>query len=107
MNREPSHLTGDDVDPDDLLTIGVPRRGCAVEAIAAVFRGEEGPIPERPSRHGRIMAEVVPRRIGKEALVVRERPLLRLVEPGGIVRDIYAPEPRTGVAIVGNHVIAV
>src|SRR2546427_8896925 len=99
MMREAPNLTGQDVDRDDLLAIDVPRRdlavrvcGSAVECVAVVFRRGEGPIVERPSRHGRIMAKVIPRPKGEEEFIVGELQLLSLVETVGIVPDIHSPE---------------
>ena len=69
--RKSTHLVGHHIDRDDLLAIGAPWGGPAIEGIVAVFDRDEPPVLERPSRDGREMAVgIIPAIQGKKLSVI-------------------------------------
>src|SRR4029077_16155244 len=91
---EAANLAGEGVEGDDFLAVGVPGGdvaigvgGAAIEAVAAVLGGDEGPVLEGAAGNGGDVAEVGPGGEGEEEFVVGEGLLLGLVEADGVVGD--------------------
>src|SRR5438093_11055301 len=105
MVREPAHFTGDDVERDDLLTIGVPGCDAPIEYIGAIFRGDEGPVLENSLGRRCHMDAVFPRRPCQQALIVRKRPLLGVTQPSGVIRNVYSPQFGHSGTVCYHHIV--